>query len=223
MDDHGATRPASGDRRRHQRLTGLTGERTFRRTVTTGGMTVLRWWGLSLALVLLACAGGPARPSPTGELPRLQVTSDAFAPGERIPADFTCDGADRSPPLAWSGLPPGTAALVLIVEDPDASGGLFTHWLLYDLPPDTQELPSGVAPEPRLPNGAKQGRNDFGTLGYRGPCPPPGRAHRYIFRLYALDRTTGLGPGARRGEVLRAVEGHVLATGELTGQYGRSQ
>ncbi|MCX2727915.1 YbhB/YbcL family Raf kinase inhibitor-like protein [Thermomicrobium sp. 4228-Ro] len=141
--------------------------------------------------------------------------------GGTIPAEYTCDGADGSPPLSWSDPPVGTTAFVLVVEDPDAPGGIFTHWLLYDLPAATRSLPPAVPPDGTLNSGARQGRNDFGTLGYRGPCPPPGRPHRYVFRLYALDRPTGLPPGAWRNDVLRALEGHVLAIGELVGTYSR--
>lgn len=169
----------------------------------------------------LACTSAELRPTTLSPAPSLRLTSSAFAPGGPIPTDDTSDGADRSPPLSWSDPPAGTVAFVLVVEDPDAPSGLFTHWLLYDLPAGTRSLPPGLPTAESLANGARQGRNDFGTLGYRGPCPPPGPPHRYAFRLYALDRLTGLPPGAQRAAVLRAVEGHVLATGELVGTYRR--
>jgi len=191
------------------------------RTGKTSIVTVVRLVVVVASVAFpLACA--TVIPYPTATPPsRLILTSAAFAPGSPIPTDYTCDGNDRSPPLAWSDPPAGTAAFVLVVEDPDAPGGLFTHWLLYDLPASARSLPAGVPPRPTLENGARQGRNDFGTVGYRGPCPPPGRPHRYVFRLFALDQPTGLPAAAHRADVLRALAGHTLATGELYGTYGR--
>src|SRR5215475_6370832 len=117
----------------------------------------------------------------------ILITSDAFLEGEAIPTKYTCDGDDLSPDLRWSDIPPNTKSFVLICEDPDALSGMFTHWILYDLPPTATELPEGVSTEERLANGAIQGRNDFKRIGYGGPCPPPNdNAHRYFFRLYAL-------------------------------------
>ncbi|MCX7623238.1 MAG: YbhB/YbcL family Raf kinase inhibitor-like protein [Thermomicrobium sp.] len=183
-----------------------------------------RWLLLVLLIVGLAstgCAAMASSPTASPALSRIALTSPAFPPGGTVPVEATCDGADRSPSLSWSELPTGTVALVLIVEDPNAPGGTFTHWLLYDLPAELRSLPSGVPPQPTLSDGARQGRNDFGTLGYRGPCPPPSLPHRYVFRLYALDAPTGLPPGVRRDEVLRRIEGHVLGVGELVGTYRR--
>ncbi|GBD21027.1 Putative lipoprotein LppC [bacterium HR28] len=180
-----------------------------------------RWLWLASLSLLWACGVPTSTPSPSPLTAQLALTSSAFTPGATIPVEHTCDGADRSPPLAWSEPPPGTASLALLVEDPDAPGGTFIHWLLYELPAHTRSVAAGIPPLDTLPDGARQGRNDFGTLGYRGPCPPPGRSHRYVFRLYALDRPTGLAPGATRDQFLRAIEGHILATGELVGIYGR--
>lgn len=162
-------------------------------------------------------------PSPVSEggLPDLNLRSSAFAEGENIPRDYTCDGADRSPPLRWDPSPPGTQSLVRIVDDPDAPRGRFVHWVLYAIPPDRTELPEGLSPQPSIEGVGRQGRNDFGRLGYGGPCPPPGPAHRYPFTLYALDVALELPPGARHGEVEAALSGHVLAVGRLTGRYGR--
>src|SRR5258708_29814808 len=117
----------------------------------------------------------------------LHVTTSAFPSEGTIPKKFTCDGPDLSPPLAWLGAPPGTQSFALILDDPDAPVGTWVHWVLYDLPADTGELPEGVARQEQLASGARQGRNDFGKIGYSGPCPPPGKPHRYLFKLYALD------------------------------------
>ncbi len=188
-------------------------------------LLAFRWslTDLALAVVVgsLGCATAGTSPTVPPVAVRIQLTSPAFTTSGALPTEYTCDGPDRSPPLSWSEPPPGTAAFVLVVEDPDAPGGTFTHWLLYDLPAATRSLPPAVPPDETLQSGARQGRNDFGTVGYRGPCPPPGRPHRYVFRLYALDRPTGLPPGAQRNEILRALEGHILAIGELVGTYGR--
>ncbi len=150
--------------------------------------------------------------------------SPAFSQGGPIPTAHTCDGANASPPLSWTGTPDGTAALVLIVDDPDAPIGTWLHWVLYDLPANATALPADVpATEEQLPTlgGARQGPNDFGRMGYGGPCPPRGSAHRYFFKLYALDRATGLPAAAAKAVVEKAMEGHVLASAELMGRYTR--
>jgi hypothetical protein len=182
----------------------------------------------ALLLLLLWAAGGclAGGEKGTGDLEEgdgmtIRVSSDAFGNGETIPARHTCDGPDLSPALSWEGVPEGTETLALIVDDPDAPVGVFTHWVLFDLPGDAKGLPEGVPREERLGNGGIQGRNDFGKIGYNGPCPPPGRPHTYRFRLYALDTRLGLSPGATKADLLRAMEGHVLGKGELTGKYGR--
>jgi Raf kinase inhibitor-like YbhB/YbcL family protein len=146
----------------------------------------------------------------------LKITSPAFAEGQAIPKRFTCDGANVSPPLAWSGVPAGAKALALIVDDPDAPGGLFTHWIVVNLPPETRSLPEGAK---ALPAGSSQGINDFGKEGYGGPCPPKGR-HRYVFHLYALDTRV---PQAKpsRPQVDVFLKKHTLGQGSLTGTYQR--
>jgi Raf kinase inhibitor-like YbhB/YbcL family protein len=158
----------------------------------------------------------PASVAPT-ELPRFTLTSTAFEPRSDIPMRYTCDGADVSPPLAWSGAPAGTASLVLIVHDPDAG---FLHWLAYDIP----GAPSGSLPE-AIPHSAPspaQGRNDFGKIGYGGPCPPHGAAaHHYVFGLWAVSRTLGLNGGKTAAEVEAAMGADILATTELVGLYKR--
>ena len=139
--------------------------------------------------------------------------------GGIIPTKFTCEGPDISPALAWTDPPKGTESLALIMDDPDAPAGTWTHWVLYDLPADVQELPEGVPKNRSLSNGARQGRNDFGKIGYNGPCPPKGGPHRYYFKLYALDSKTNIGPGASKGELDRAIRGHVLAKAEFVGKF----
>lgn len=151
----------------------------------------------------------------------FQLKSSAFQANGEIPRKYTCDGPDVSPPLAWTHPSEGTRSFALIVDDPDAPVGTWVHWVLYDLPASVRELPEGVPKNQELDNGAKQGRNDFRRIGYGGPCPPPGPAHRYFFKLYALDRSTGLKAGATKDELLRAMEGHILAQMELVGRYKR--
>jgi len=144
----------------------------------------------------------------------VELSSAAFADGERIPERHTCDGDDVSPPLRWTAPPEGTAALALCVDDPDAGRYPLTHWLAWNLPAAAGELGQGEA-------APGEGRNDFGAPSYRGPCPPPGKPHRYVFTLYALDAELDLGPSDRRLSFDQAVDGHVLATATLTGAYGR--
>jgi Raf kinase inhibitor-like YbhB/YbcL family protein len=143
------------------------------------------------------------------------LQSSAFGPGEPIPRRHGCEGEDLSPPLAWSGAPDGTRSLALIVDDPDAPVGTFTHWLGWGLASGAERLGEGQA-------APIEGRNDFGTSGYRGPCPPPGHGrHRYFFKLYALDSDPDLPPGATRDELEGTLEGHTLAVAELIGTYER--
>ena len=152
----------------------------------------------------------------------LRVTSPAFMDGARIPKKFTCDGPDASPKLNWNEAPPKTQSFALIMDDPDAPVGTWVHWVLFDLPADTKELAEGVAKQEQLANGARQGRNDFGKIGYGGPCPPPGKPHRYFFKLYALDAKLNLKAGATKADVEHAMKGHILAQAELIGRYGRT-
>src|SRR5262249_38021095 len=128
-----------------------------------------------------------ATPSERAQGGTMKISSAAFSAGEMIPKKFTCDGPDVSPKLAWSDVPSKTQSFALIVEDPDAPVGTWVHWVLFDLPADTKELAEGVPKQDQLSNGARQGRNDFGKIGYGGPCPPPGKPHGYFFKLYALD------------------------------------
>lgn len=151
----------------------------------------------------------------------IHLSSPAFADGKEIPTVHTGQGRDISPPLQWSGVPANAKSLVLIADDPDAPMGTWTHWVLYDLPATTTALAADVPKTQYLPNGAKQGLNDFRRLGYGGPMPPPGKPHRYFFKLYALDTVLDLKPGASKQEVERAMEGHILAQGQLMGTYQR--
>ena len=152
---------------------------------------------------------------------KLEVKSSAFEEGGMIPSKYTCDGPDVSPPLSWDQPPDGTKSQVLINDDPDAPMGTWVHWVLYGLSPDTLELPEGVPVDKKVLGGAKQGTTDFGRTGYGGPCPPGG-THRYYFKLYAIDIKLDLDAGVTKKEVLKAIEGHVLAKGQLMGRYSRS-
>jgi Raf kinase inhibitor-like YbhB/YbcL family protein len=155
----------------------------------------------------------------------MELRSDAFPPGGWIPRQHTGDGADLSPPLHWSGVPEGTGAFALILDDPDAPPGLWIHWVLYNLPPELRELVEGVGPQGLLENGALQGTcwgvESFERQGYAGPLPPPGPAHHYHFRLSALEAPLPLPAGATAAEVRAAMAGHTLAEAELIGRYQR--
>ena len=151
----------------------------------------------------------------------LTVLSSAFQEGSEIPARYTCEGQDVSPALTWEEPPAETQSFALIMDDPDAPGGVFTHWVLFNLPADSRGLSEAVPTQPQLPDGSLQGKNDFGRIGYGGPCPPPGRPHRYQFTLYALDQTLDLKAGASKKQVIDAMREHILAQGRLTGTYQR--
>lgn len=156
---------------------------------------------------------------------RLTLESPAFTAGGEIPPEYTCDGADRSPALSWSGVPPEARSLALIIDDPDvpdpaAPKRTWVHWVVWDLPPDATGLEAGASGR-NMPPGSAEGVNDSHEHGYGGPCPPVGR-HRYFHKLYALDRTLGRLPDQTKAGLLRAMEGHVLASAELMGTYARS-
>jgi len=172
----------------------------MRRSITGGAVAIL------LAAIVPVAAGGAT----------MKITSSAFHEGGDIPSKFTCDASDTSPPLQITGIPSEAKSLVLIADDPDAPGGLFTHWLVWNIPPHTSSIAEGSAPK------GVQGANDFGKSGYRGPCPPPGR-HRYSFKIFALDRELELRSGAKRSQVDAAMKGHVIAQGELVGRYARKK
>ncbi len=147
------------------------------------------------------------------------LTSSRFASGAEIPPQHTCKGTDTSPQLSWSGAPGKTQAFALIVDDPDAPGGVWVHWVIWNIPTATHALPDNVAKREQLDDGSQQGRNDFGRVGYNGPCPPGGQTHRYFFRLYALDGRLSLPPGASRAELDLAMKGHVVGEAEYMGTF----
>jgi len=152
----------------------------------------------------------------------FRLTSAAFQNNQPIPKTFSCDGDNTAPALRWEGTPNGTKSLALIVRDPDAPSGEFTHWMLYDLPPTITEIPAGSYSAAKFPLGGFEGQNDFGNLGYGGPCPPPGSPHHYVFTLYALNQPSlGLAAGAARAELDRALKDKVVAHTELTGLFRR--
>jgi Raf kinase inhibitor-like YbhB/YbcL family protein len=156
----------------------------------------------------------------------LSLTSPAFANGHEIPSDYTCEGADVSPALAWSGAPAGTRSFALIVDDPDAPDPAapkmtWVHWVLYNLPADAKGLPEAVEHD-ALPAGTREGKNDWKRTGYGGPCPPVGR-HRYFFKLYALDTTLPDLQTPTKAQLEKATEGHVLAKAELLGLYQKAR
>ncbi|MGQ9517097.1 MAG: YbhB/YbcL family Raf kinase inhibitor-like protein [Anaerolineae bacterium] len=179
--------------------------------------------GILTALGLMALSAGCARtPAPTSAVPAasLPLSSPAFAHGQPVPQRFTCDGEDVSPPLHWGEPPAGTRSFVLIMDDPDAPAGTWTHWVLFNIPAEVRSLEEAVPALEVLTNGARHGKNSWGRLGYGGPCPPAG-THRYFFRLFALDVSLDLAPGAAKRDVQTALQGHILAQGELMGTYAR--
>lgn len=145
----------------------------------------------------------------------IQMTSNAFNSGGTIPKRYTCDADNVSPPISWTSLPQGIKSLALIVDDPDAPGGIWVHWVLYNLPGELSGINEGVK------NLGMDGYNDFNKLGYGGPCPPKGSTHRYYFKLFALDTLLDLKPGASKRVLERAMQGHILAQGQLVGKYAR--
>jgi len=160
--------------------------------------------------------------SPQGGSDRaFSITSTAFSAGEKIPVKYTCDGQNISPALNWMGAQSSTAAFALTVDDPDAPGGVFTHWVIFNIPPDATGLPEAVPKTGKLDDGAIQGNNGARNIGYMGPCPPKGSPHHYRFTLYELDRPLDLSAGATKDQVLQAMAGHILGQMQLVGIYQR--
>lgn len=157
----------------------------------------------------------------------LTITSPAFKHNSYIPKKYACNGEDVSPELKWEGLPAGAKSIAVIMDDPDAPPGTWVHWILFDIPPSPTGLEENVAKEETLPDGSKHGLvwgvndGDFNRVGYYGPCPPPGKPHRYFFKVYALDKVLGLPPKITKNALLKAMEGHILVQGELIGLYKR--
>jgi Raf kinase inhibitor-like YbhB/YbcL family protein len=183
-----------------------------------GGVNYFNLIVCSIFVIINSVACQPAPPAGETEA-RIQteliISSSAFSEGQEIPVEYTCDGENSSVPLAWSGIPEGAQSLALITDDPDAPGRVYVHWVLYDLPADLSGLEEGVG-EIGTP-----GENSSGNLSYNGPCPPAGPAHRYFFKLYALDMALNLQPGASKEQVQEAMQGHILAEGQLMGTYQR--
>ena len=151
----------------------------------------------------------------------FNLSSPDFANGADIPRQFTCSGEDRSPALEWKGAPAETKSFALIVDDPDAPAGTWVHWVIFNIPGAAHSLHGGIEKKDQLADGTRQGQNDFRKIGYNGPCPPPGKSHRYFFKLYALGSGLSLNPGATKGDVERAMEGHILARAEWMGRFQR--
>ena len=151
----------------------------------------------------------------------FHITSTAFSEGQPIPRKFTCQGSDVSPPLKWTGAPSNARSFALVADDPDAPVGTWVHWVLYNLPAASTDLAENTQKLAALPGGARQGVNDFHQPGYGVPCPPPGKPHRYFFKLYALDTLLDLKPGATKKDVERAMENHILGQAQLMGTYQR--
>lgn len=172
----------------------------------------LLWFAGVVVSVGLAWADAPDRATTR----TLTVTSDAFQANQAIPSEYTCDGGEQTPPLSWSGVPRDAKSVAVLVEDPDAPKGTFTHWIVTNIPPSETSLPANGS----LPQGAVAAKNDKGATGYAAPCPPSG-THHYHFRVFALDRT--LAQPASRADFMKAIQGHVLAQGDLVGTYTRQR
>jgi Raf kinase inhibitor-like YbhB/YbcL family protein len=183
------------------------------------------WRNLARSIGILICAWISLLPARAAGLKAdaMELRSSAFEPDATIPRKYTCDGENVSPPLHWSRVPPATKSLALIADDPDAPGGIWSHWVVYDLPPNVAALGENTPKTESLANGSKQGVNDFQQVGYGGPCPPPGSAHRYFFRLYALDRVFELKPKTNRQQLLAAIQDHSVGAAELVGRYLRQR
>ena len=169
-----------------------------------------------LLLLIISCSGGESE----DRVMDIKISSPAFQDGGMIPKLYSCDDKNISPPLNWSNLPPETKSIAIIVDDPDAPVGTWVHWVIYNISPDTSSLEEAVPAEKILPNGAYQGKNDWGRIGYGGPCPPGG-THRYFFKIYALDSVPELKPGINKAELLKAINGHIISEGKIIGKYKR--
>ena len=174
--------------------------------------------GACLLAIGMSAGLNAGQKSPTNT---LKIETSSFPPGGDIPKRFTCQGPDVSPALTWNEPPAGPRSLALIADDPDAPGGTFVHWVVYNLPATARKLNEATPGNDEMSGGGRQGVNDFPMSGYSGPCPPPGKYHRYFFRLYALDTVLNLKSGATRKEVDAAMKGHVLAQAEVMGRFQR--
>jgi Raf kinase inhibitor-like YbhB/YbcL family protein len=180
---------------------------------------------LLVVLIGTSCGGEDSAPEefdPTSSVTAVvEFSSPAFDDGELIPVEYTCDGDDLSPPLRWSDVPSGTRSLAIVLDDPDAPRSIFRHWSLYDLPSATRSLKEAQPTTGKLQNSTRQGRNDFDKIGYRGPCPPQGEEHEYLFFIYALSERLKLEGDAGPMAVSDAIRGRVLGTGSFSGMYAR--
>ena len=170
-----------------------------------------------LIIIILLAVGCISKEEDNME--KISISAEGIKEGESIPDEYTCEGKDVSPSLSWKGIPAGTKSIALIMDDPDCPGGTFVHWVLYNMPAETQRLPKAMPLN--FTDGSMQGATDFGRPGYGGPCPPPGKPHRYYFKIYALDTKLNLPPGASKNQVESAMKEHILAKGELMGKYQR--
>jgi hypothetical protein len=183
--------------------------------------------GISLVLLVIFASGCTTESNQTSnqtdnQSGSFQITSSAFMQGGQIPQKYTADGENISPPLSWTSAPQNTKSFTITCEDPDATatgGGAFFHWIVFDIPGNVTQLAEGITNQRTLDNGAKQGTNDLGTIGYSGPSPPSG-THRYAFKIYALDTMLNLEPGATKQQVNDAMQGHILGQAQITGKYG---
>jgi Raf kinase inhibitor-like YbhB/YbcL family protein len=187
------------------------------------------WCAIALNLVVGGVHAAASRPV-SSSLPRsiagennmaFAISSNSFGNGESIPKKFTCDGEDVSPALSWNEAPAGTKSFALLADDPDAPVGNWNHWTLWNAPAESRGLPEGTRKVAQLPDGTQQGLNDFRKVGYNGPCPPPGKPHRYYFKLFALDTKLTLKEKSGKQELETAMKGHVLGQAEWMGRYGR--
>ena len=188
-----------------------------------------KWSSLGLIILWLLlsvqCQSKPKTDKATKELGKekaMQLVSTAFDSGKMIPSKYTCDGENISPALQWDNVPAGTKSFALIADDPDAPMGTWVHWVIYNIPDSSRGLKENVPAAPKLPDGTLQGKNDFRKIGYGGPCPPGG-VHRYYFKLYALDKILSVPAGLTKAELLKAMDGHILAKAELMGKYARKK
>ncbi len=188
----------------------------MRHTLTGSSMNVKL---ILFCLIILLSAGCITKED--NNMENISISSDGFKEGDMIPDKFTCEGKDISPSVSWKGIPAGTKSIALIMDDPDAPGGTFVHWVLYNMPAKTLKLPEGMPHNQTLEDGSMQDMTGFGRPGYGGPCPPPGKPHRYYFKVYALDIKINLPPGASKNQLESSMNGHILASGELIGKYLR--
>ena len=184
----------------------------------------MRWPNIIVVLAVMFVATGSAAQSQrqTASSPMsFRLTSSAFASGAAIPRDYTCEGPDESPELSWANPPSAAVTLAVVMHDPDAPVGDWVHWVAWNIPSGAHGVAAKLPKQDELPDGTRQGRNSFGKIGYNGPCPPPGKPHRYFFRVYAVDSKLDLAAGATRGQLDTALKGHVLAQAEYMGTYKR--